>query len=109
MKTLTKVLATAVISIATVASANAANFKASNESNITNLCMVAAQGTRIEMNKAIKESGFSKSYIYENVNCNNQHITDFALDNNPTPDKVAALLMQGQRKGSVSINDIAKL
>ena len=108
MKTLTKVLATTIISIAAIGSTNATSYSATNESNVTNLCMVAAQGSRIEMNKAIKESGLSKSYIYENVNCNNVHIADFALSHNPS-EKVAAILMQGQRKGTVSINDIAKL
>ena len=78
MNTLTKTLATITLSLSTIGMANAADsLFAADESVSSKLCVVAAQGSKIQLHKSIKDSGLSKRYIAENVTCNDQNILAF--------------------------------
>jgi hypothetical protein len=109
MKTVTKILTTLTLSLSLVGIANASTLVAKNKSISTELCMAAASGSRISMNKAIRESRLSNSYVVYNIKCNEQNITDFVTKYGKSPKQMNALLNRGRTKGHVSINDIASL
>lgn len=109
MKTLTKVLTTLTLSLTVAGMANASTLIAKDQSLTTELCMTAASGNRAKMHNTIKNSGYSKSYIYYNVKCNDQNITEFVAQHGNSPKQMNSMLSQGRTKGRVSINDIASL
>jgi hypothetical protein len=109
MKTLTKVLTTATLSLTLVGMANAATLVASDKSLTTELCMVAAQGNRAAMFNAIKASSLSKSYVAKNVKCNDMNISSFVDLYGKSPEAMNNMIQSGQKQGDVSITDIASL
>jgi len=117
MKTLTKtlskkfatVLTTVTLSLSVAGFANASSFVAQVNSATTELCMTAASGNRVAMNKAIKSSRISKSALVYKVKCNDLNITDFVAQHGDSPEKMNNLINKGLRKGQVSITDTASL
>ncbi len=109
MNAMTKILTTLTLSLTVTGIANASNLVATNDSISTELCMTAAAGNRVAMQKAIKQSGLSKSFVVYNVKCNDQHITEFVAKHGRAAEKMNALLNHGRHKGKVTINDVASL
>jgi len=109
MKTITKVLATLTMSLTLASVANASNLVATDNQVSTELCMIAAQGSRAKLHNAIKDSGLSKSFVVYNVKCNDKNITEFVAQHGKSPKKINTLLNKGRNKGKVSISDIASL
>ena len=72
---LTSVLALGVVSA--TASAGNLNFTKADNSAATQLCYTAVQGNRPMMNREIKALGYRKSYVIDNVMCNNMSIGSF--------------------------------
>lgn len=108
MNKLTKTLSTIVLTLSTIGMANAANsVVAADDYVTTNLCVVAAEGDRIKMHKAIKDSRLSKNFIAENVTCNDQNILAFVEAHAENPTKINNLLMNGQYDTEVKITDLA--
>ena len=108
MKTITKALVTLTMSLTLVGAANASKLVATDNQISTELCMIAAQGNRVKMHNAIKNSRLSKSFVVYNVKCNDKDITEFVTQYGKYPSKINALLNKGL-KSRVSINDIAAL
>lgn len=108
MNTFTKTLATITLSLSTIGMANAADsLFAADDSVSSKLCVVAAQGSKIQLHKSIKDSGLSKSYIAENVTCNDQNILAFVQDYAEDPDKMNNVLTNGKFNTNVEIIDLA--
>ncbi|WP_444994056.1 DUF3718 domain-containing protein [Aliikangiella sp. IMCC44359] len=74
-QTLLTLIGTTVI----IGSASAAEkqYKAVDDSRYTRLCMVAADGNKLQFVKAIKDSGFSNHYVANEVTCNGIAISEF--------------------------------
>ena len=109
MNTLTKTLATITLSLSTIGMANAADsLFAADESVSSKLCVVAAQGSKIQLHKSIKDSGLSKRYIAENVTCNDQNILAFVQDYAKDPDEMNNALTNGKFNTNVEIIDLAQ-
>ena len=52
-------------------------YKAVDDSRYTRLCMVAADGNKLQFVKAIKDTGFSNHYVANEVTCNGIAISEF--------------------------------
>ena len=78
MKTLTKVIATTVLTLSTIGFASAAEqLVPTNSDTSTKICVVAAKGNKLKLDREIRESGFSKHYVVENVKCNGMDLASF--------------------------------
>ena len=106
MKSTKTVIAAAVLGLSFVSTANAGNknFVAADNSTPSQLCVVAAEGTRIAMHREIKGSGWSKTFIQNNIQCNGQSIGTFAAKYGS--EGVQKLLPAGPR---VNITDLAQV
>lgn len=110
MNNFTKTLATITLSLSTIAMANAAGpLFAADDSVTTKLCVVAAQGSKVELHKAIKDSGLRKAFISEEVTCNEQDILSFVQDYAEDPDAMNNILTGGKFKTQVDITDLANV
>jgi len=109
MKTFTKILATLTLSLSVAGMANASILIAKDSTVSTELCMKAASSSLFSLHKAIKKSGLSKSFVVNNIKCNEQNITEFVSQFGKSPVKMNALLNQGLKKGQVTINETVSL
>ncbi len=108
MNTFTKTITTIALTLSTIGMANAANQVVAADDSVTSkLCVVAAQGSRVELHNAIKESGLSKKYIAQNVNCNDQSILEFVQTHSDSPEKINNVLTNGRYNTNVNITDLA--
>ncbi len=109
MKTITKILTTIVITLTTAGIANAANVVPKDNYTTTKLCLTASKGNTFKMNKAIMDTNLSKSFIVENVQCNNLDIVNFVEEYGTNVVKMNNLLTGGEYQGSVTVTDHASL
>lgn len=79
---------------------------AADNSNITQLCMTALSGNRAAMHNNIKSSGYSKSFIATNVQCNGVNIQTFVQQHGKN--SAGMLRVLERREHKTSITDIAK-
>lgn len=105
MNTTTKILSTIVLTF-TGLSANAAEFVATDKAESTNLCVTAANGNKMKLNHMLKNSHLNKSFIIENVKCNDLPFLAFVEQQGNQPEKIIAMMTRGQRKGNVEITDL---
>jgi len=109
MKTLTKTIAVITFSLATIGMANAATVVAADNSVTTKLCVAAAQGSKIRMHIAVKDSHLSKSFIVDKIQCNDKSFLSFVAQYAKNPEKITYLLTNGKVKGKVNISDLTSL
>lgn len=108
MNTFTKTLATTLIALSTIGAANAASHVVAADDYITSkICEAASGKSGVKLHKTIKDSGLSKKYIAQNVNCNDQNIVAFVQDHGQKPEKMVNMLTKGQYKTSVKVIDLA--
>ena len=72
------VLAVLGLSMATAANAGGVKVSALDNSLASQLCVTAANGTRVAMFKGIQNSGWSKQFVKNNIVCNGDSIGSFA-------------------------------
>ena len=79
LKTVAIVSGLTVAALTTAVSANAGqmSFTKADNSTASNLCYAALRGNRANMHKEIKATGLSKSFVIDNVTCNNMSIGSF--------------------------------
>lgn len=112
MNTFTKTLATTltatVLTLSTIGTASAApNVVAADDYITSKICAAASGKSGIKLHKTIKDSGLSKKFIAQNVNCNDQNIVSFVQDHGAKPEKMVNMLTGGQYKTSVTVIDLA--
>lgn len=107
MHHLTTILIT--LSLSLTANAHAAEVVAQDNTQVTKLCVTAAQGNRAAMHNAIKNSGYSKRYVVNNIKCNDLPMTDFIAQYGKSPEAMNATLENARSTHRVSITDLAKL
>lgn len=91
---------------ATATMSQANEIVAADNSNITQLCMTALSGNRAAMHNNIKSSGYSKSFIATNVQCNGVNILTFVQQYGKNADGMLRILDRSEHK--TYITDIAK-
>lgn len=112
MNTLTqkmaKTLPTIVFTLSTVGVAHAASKVVAGDDYITSkICVAAAGKSSIKLHSVIKYSGLSKSYVVENVKCNDQNILAFVQEFGDAPEKINNSLTNGKYSTHVRITDLA--
>ena len=61
---------------------------AADNSRLTKLCVTAAAGNIAVMHNMIKTSGYSRSFIIENIQCNGENIISFIKKNGSNADSM---------------------
>ena len=89
-----------------IASTQAADVVAANNSEFTQLCVTAAAGNRAAMHNEILASGYSRSFVTKNVQCNGENIVSFIEHNGKNSD--AMILSLNHNDSEVTITDLAK-
>ncbi|MCJ8321947.1 MAG: DUF3718 domain-containing protein [Colwellia sp.] len=88
-----------------IASTQAADVVAANNSQFTQLCVTAAAGNRAAMHNAIKSSGYSRTYVANNVQCNGENIISFVENNGKNSNAMIHTIDRTATK--VTITDLA--
>lgn len=93
MKAFTKTLAIVGLSLGVMGVANANSVFVAADDNITSqICVVATQGSKLKLNKAIKNAGLTKQYVVKNVTCNEQPIVEFVAENGTNANSINAYI-----------------
>ncbi|OKY27965.1 MULTISPECIES: DUF3718 domain-containing protein [Thalassotalea] len=111
MKLITTAITVAALAIAFNSSANStaltsATLVSANDSVTTTLCMSAAKGSRVALLTSIKQSGYSRQYINNNLHCNDLPVSDFVAKYGKSPEKIQRMLDPKYRQGQVTIKDV---
>lgn len=77
MKTTKTALVLTVIGLSLAATANAGQVSGLDKSTATQLCVTAANGSKVAMLHEIKGSGWSSNFVQDNVRCNGESIGNF--------------------------------
>ena len=101
-----KITMAIVITTGVVSSAQALSLKAADKSTITHLCMTAVSGNRAAMHNKIKESGLTRKYVANNIQCNGENILVFIDKYGKSPNKIRAML--GHTSSQISTTDISQ-
>ncbi|MBO1254686.1 DUF3718 domain-containing protein [Alteromonas sp. 5E99-2] len=110
MKTLTKVIATTVLTLSTIGFASASEQLVPTDSFAgTKLCVVAAKGNKLSLNKEIRESRVSKQYLVENLKCNGMDLVSFVEQYGSNPHNINTFLAGKDYSKNSSTTDIASL
>lgn len=88
-----------------VASTNATEVTASDNSVFSQLCVTASAGNRAAFHNAIKASGYSRAFITKQVKCNGQSIHNFIETNGKNSSSMLAML---EHKDSEQVVELAK-
>ena len=80
-------------------------FIAADDSLTTKLCIIAAEGNRVALHKALKAHNVSKRFLRNKVGCNEESLSTFVSKYGNNPDSV--LRMLNLDSTSVTIQDLA--
>ena len=99
MNTFTKIIATATLTLSAISMASAsAVFLPADDYVTSKLCVVATEGNKSKLNRALKNSGLSKRYLVMNVKCNNQDLLSFIEQNGINAEEMSDFLSAGIHK-----------
>ncbi len=108
MNKLINTLAVITLSVSAMGVANASQqLVGTDDSVTTNICLSAASGKKIELLKAIKDSGLSKRYVAENVQCNNMDIVQFVEKYGANPVATNDYITRGEYSRDLDISTLA--
>ncbi len=97
MNTFTKIIATSVLTLSSIGMASAATeYVAADDYVTSKLCVVATEGSKLKLSKAIEKTGLSKRFVVENVTCNNQELTTFVEQHGTNVDNINNYLTAGK-------------
>ena len=88
-----------------IASTQAADVVAANNSGFTQLCVTATSGNRAAMHNEILASGYSRSFVAKNVQCNGKSIASFIENNGKNTNAMIHSL--NRTNTNVTITDLA--
>lgn len=107
MNTMTKTFATIVLSCATIAFAQAHTEVVAADSEAgTKLCVTAANGSTLQMGKAIKSAKISKRYITNEMTCNDQNIIAFIEAHGKNSERMTRFLTGNAKNDGLLISKV---
>ena len=110
MKTLTKVIAISVLTLSTIGFASASEKLVPTDNFTgTKLCVVAAEGNKLQLNRAINKSGMNKGYIVENLKCNGMDLLSFVEQHGSNSHTINTFLAGKDYNKNKNTTDIASL
>ncbi|MEP1554768.1 DUF3718 domain-containing protein [Paraglaciecola sp.] len=108
MNTLTKIIATSVLTLSSIGMASAATeYVAADDYVTSKLCVVATEGSKLRLSQAIKKSGLSKNYVAENVTCNNQKLVTFVEQHGTNVEDINNFLTAGKYSSNIEVTTVA--
>ncbi len=109
MHTTTKILTTLALSLTIAGSVNANSFEATNNSITTQICIAAVEDNKSKLRNTIKENRLAKSYVSNEIKCNDLHIMEFVAKYSKSPAKINNLLSKYKKKTTTHVTVLAKL
>jgi hypothetical protein len=107
MKNLTKSIFIAALACSSIGFANAASeFVAGNNNAGTEVCIAAAQGSRLKLLKTLNESGVSKRYVVKNVKCNEQDFITFVEQYGNNVEKINNFMTNGAYSENLEMRNL---
>ena len=104
MNTLTKTIAVTALTLSSIGLVSASNVVVPADDYVTtNLCVVASEGNKTKLSRAIRKAGLSKNFVAKNVKCNELNITAFIEQYGSNVEKMNDFLTNGK----YSNNDLA--
>ena len=108
MKILTKSIVLITLTCSSIVFANESNqFTATNQSLSTKICITAAQGDRLKLSKALKNSGLSKRYVAEKMQCNDLSFVAFVEQYGKNAEKINNFITHGEYADSQVVANVA--
>jgi len=107
MKTFTKTIVIAALTVSSIGFANAANILVPADGYVTSdLCVVASQGSKAKLAKAIKKAGLTKRYVANNVQCNEQNIITFVEQYGSNVEQINNFMTHGDYNKTAEMPDL---
>jgi hypothetical protein len=108
MKKLTQSLVIIALTVGSIGLANAQNdFVAGNNSSDTKICIIAAEGNRLKLLKELQDTGMSKRYVAEKIQCNELSFVDFVEQYGNNVDKINNFITNGKYSKNIIVASVA--
>lgn len=102
MKTFTKVVMVAGLTFGAMAAAQAdTQFVAADDAVTSEICVVAANGNKMKLHKAIKDAGLTRGFVEDNVTCNDMPIVEFVEQYGENVAKINRYITAGDYAGTL--------
>ena len=107
MKTFTKTIAIATIAFSSIGFANANNLLVPADDYITtDLCIVASQGSKVTLSKAIRKAGLTKQFVANKVKCNELDFTAFVEQYGSNVEQINNFMTNGNYSQNVEMPEL---
>ncbi|NVK55996.1 MAG: DUF3718 domain-containing protein [Alteromonadaceae bacterium] len=102
MKAFTKIMIAlgVTMSAATVAQANPELVAADNYVT-SKICVVAVEGSKTKLRRALKEAGLSPQFVAKNVSCNGKPIVEFVEEYGQNVASINEYMLNGEYSGQL--------
>ena len=108
MKKLTQSIAIIALTVGSIGLANAqSDFVAGNNSADTEICITAAEGNRLKLLKTLQDTGMSKRYVAEKIQCNELSFVDFVEQYGKNVDKINNFITKGKYSENIIVASVA--
>ena len=108
MNTLTKAITVTTLTLASIGLASASNEIVPADNYVTTkLCMVASEGSKAKLSKAIKKSGLSKHFVAANVKCNELNMVNFIEQYGTNVEQINNFLTSGKYSNNAVVANLA--
>ena len=108
MNTLTKAITITALTLSSIGLASASNIMVPTDSYVTTkLCMVASEGSKAKLSKAIRKSGLSKHFVAANVKCNELNLVNFIEQYGTNVEQINNFLTNGKYRNNTVVANLA--
>lgn len=108
MKTFTKAIVITTLTLSSIGMASASNVMVPTDNYVTTkLCMVASEGSKGKLSRAIKDAGLSKHFITKNVKCNELNFVTFVEQYGSNVEKINNFLTNGKYSSNAIATNLA--
>ena len=109
MKAIAKVLMIVGVSVAGMGFAQAdTKLVAADDAVTSDICVVAAEGSKMKLHKAIKDVGLTRDYVANNVKCNGMPIVEFVEQYGDNVASINRYITSGEYTGQLITQVTAK-
>ena len=108
MNSFTKAISVTAIILSSIGLASASNVMIPADNYVTTkLCLVASEGSKTRLSKAIKNSGLSKHYVTQNVKCNELNLVNFIEQYGSNVEQINNFLTNGKYSNHAVVANLA--
>ena len=108
MNTLTKAIAITTLTLSSIGLTSASSLVVPTDGYVTTkLCVVASKGNKSKLFRAIKKAGLSKSFVTENVKCNELNLIAFIEQYGSNVETMNNFLTDGNYSNNAVVANLA--